>query len=163
MIFLTVGTQLPFDRLVSSVDLWAEKHPDVEIFGQIADPGAQGYKPSHFEWESFIEPDEFNTKYAQAEFIIAHAGMGSIISGLTHAKPVLIMPRRAQFKEHRNDHQLATAEKFKERNGVNVAFDETDVSPILDSLIKANGAKSEAAGDFADSHLLDAIRNFINN
>ena len=45
MIFVTVGTQLPFDRLVRAVDAWAAEHPQVDVFGQI---GPASFRPKHF-------------------------------------------------------------------------------------------------------------------
>ena len=35
MIFVTVGYQMPFDRMVESIDRWAGRHPDAAIFAQI--------------------------------------------------------------------------------------------------------------------------------
>ena len=37
-IFATVGTQLPFDRLIRGLDSWAECNPEVEVFAQIGAP-----------------------------------------------------------------------------------------------------------------------------
>ena len=44
MIFVTVGAQLPFDRLVDTVDAWAGRKGDTEVLAQIAvdDPKAFG-------------------------------------------------------------------------------------------------------------------------
>ena len=49
MIFATVGTQLPFDRLIAAVDRWAGTRPGREVFAQIervlarrADAAARG-------------------------------------------------------------------------------------------------------------------------
>ena len=66
--------------------------------------------------------------------IVAHAGMGTILTALELGKPLLIMPRRAALGEHRNDHQLATAERFAAVDGVKVAFDETEFALKLDEL-----------------------------
>jgi len=35
MIFVTVGAQMAFDRLIRAVDAWAGVHPAVSVFGQI--------------------------------------------------------------------------------------------------------------------------------
>ncbi len=59
MIFLTVGTQLPFDRLVAAVDAWAARQPGQEVFGQISDPGPAGYRPKHFAWVADLDPAAF--------------------------------------------------------------------------------------------------------
>ena len=56
MIFLTVGTQLPFDRLVAAVDDWCAARGESDVFGQICDPGPDGYRPKHFEWVADLDP-----------------------------------------------------------------------------------------------------------
>lgn len=162
MIFLTVGTQLPFDRLVRALDDWNSGQAPERIFGQIADPGSGGYTPSNFHSKAFIEPDEFTQKYTEAKLIVAHAGMGSIISALTHSKPIVIMPRRADLQEHRNDHQLATARRFAARKGIFVAEDENKLGPLLDELMDMPMEdRDEQIGAFADPELIAAIRGFI--
>lgn len=164
MIFLTVGSELPFDRLVKAVDVWCEINNRSDVFGQIADIGLDGYVPCNFKWENFVSPDEYRSKFDEAELIIGHAGMGSIISALVMATPILIMPRRASFYETRNDHQVATAKNFSKRKGVFVADDETIVAPMLD---KWNNSREqlnlEKAEGYAEEKLINTIRNFILN
>ena len=115
MIFLTVGTQEPFDRLVRAVDAWCGKRDYREIFAQINNPGRNGYRPRNMEWTPTLSPAAYDDRMATADLIVAHAGMGSIITALSLAKPILILPRRADAKEQRNDHQIATAQRFASR------------------------------------------------
>lgn len=162
MIFLTLGTQLPFDRLVKAVDNWCAVNPDKEVFGQIAVTEGVSYIPSNFHWTTFVEPDEYTRIFNGAHLIVAHAGMGSIISALTGVKPIIIMPRKASLFEHRNDHQLATAQKVESREGIYVATNEKDLEFFLDQLTAVNYAASNSGvGKFADSSLIDKIRIFI--
>ena len=109
MLLVTVGTQLPFDRLINAVDTWAKNNPQEEVFAQI---GSTKSTPKYLNFASKVNPDEFKTLVSRSDLIIAHAGMGSILMGLEHSKPVIIVPRLAVFGEHRNDHQLATITKF---------------------------------------------------
>lgn len=139
MIFLTVGTQLPFNRLVRSVDEWAAARGRHDIVAQIAEPGPNGYVPTTLEAVAFLSPDKVRAYFEDADFIIAHAGMGSIISAMTVRKPILIMPRRVALREHRNDHQVATAKRMLSVDGVLVADDETAIHPSLDSLASKTG------------------------
>ena len=169
MIFLTVGTQLPFDRLVAAVDAWAGARGRSDVFGQISDPGPAGYRPKHFDWVADLDPAAFEARFRAASHIVAHAGMGTIIGALGQAKPLMIMPRRAHLGEQRNDHQFATAQRFGTRPGILAAFEAEDVAERVDALLACgtgDAGKDGARGGrgagpiarFAEKRLTDAIR-----
>ncbi len=112
MIFLTVGTVYPFDRLVRAVDEAVERSGSaVKIFAQIADGS---YRPHCFEAVSYLQKDEFDRNMHEASSIISHAGMGTITAALENNKPLLVMPRLRKYGEHVNDHQVAIAKKFEQ-------------------------------------------------
>ena len=109
MIFVTVGTQGQFDRLIRTVDEWAGLRGRTDVFAQT---GPSDYRPEHIRSKPFIDPTEFRKHVESASLVIAHAGMGSIITALEFGKHIIVMPRRADLGEHRNDHQVATAKRF---------------------------------------------------
>lgn len=156
MIFVTVGTQLPFDRLVRVVDEWAARTGRRDVFAQV---GRGGARPSHIDWKEHIEPTEFETRSRDATAIIGHAGIGSILAALRYRRPIVIMPRLARHGEHRNDHQLATARHFANRPGILVAMDERELAERLDQLESAT--PGEPLPEFAQERLLDCVRTFI--
>jgi UDP-N-acetylglucosamine transferase subunit ALG13 len=160
VIFLTVGTQEPFDRLVRAVDAWAATST-IPVFGQLGALRPPSYRPAHMDWAEFIPADLYEMKHAACRVMVAHAGMGSIISAQTAMKPLLILPRRAALGEHRNEHQLATAEKFAGRPGIHVASTEDEVAPLLEHLAHARGLQAEALAAEASPELIGAIRRFI--
>jgi UDP-N-acetylglucosamine transferase subunit ALG13 len=126
MIFLTVGTILPFDRLVWAVDeAVAAKVITTPVLAQI---GRTGWRPRHLAWVATLEKAEFDRKVAEADFVISHAGMGSIMIALEHGKRLLAMPRRKCYREAVNDHQVACARRFAEMGHLLVAAD-TDELP----------------------------------
>lgn len=129
MIFVTVGTQLPFDRLISAVDSWAVHHPEATVYAQIG-PGCKSV-PRHIEHAEFLSPEHADQLFRQANVIVSHAGMGSILTALKYRKPILVMPRRADLGEHRNDHQLATAKYLGNSPGVTVVWDEEQLTAML--------------------------------
>lgn len=120
MILVTVGTQLPFDRLIRAIDEIAPQLTS-PVFAQI---GKGGSPPRHCQFASDVTPASFDRLLEEASLIVAHAGIGSILMAQKFSKPLLIMPRRAELGEHRNDHQLATAHAMERRTGVYVAYDE---------------------------------------
>jgi UDP-N-acetylglucosamine transferase subunit ALG13 len=157
VIFVTVGAQMPFDRLVKAVDQWAGENSRNDVFAQI---GQSEYRPSNIQWTNFLEPDEFKRKFETAKVVVAHAGTGSIITALQLGKPVLVMPRRADLRETRNDHQIATSEQFRRFDSVEVAWDENELMAKLDNIDNLSG--SQRVGSYASSELVGAIREFIN-
>jgi beta-1,4-N-acetylglucosaminyltransferase len=119
MIFLTVGTLYPFDRLVEIVDQAVEKgYVQDEIFAQI---GNAVIKPRNFQYVVSLEMDVYERRFREASAIISHAGMGTITTALRHKKPLLVMPREKKYGEIINDHQIYTAEAFAKNGHVQVA------------------------------------------
>jgi UDP-N-acetylglucosamine transferase subunit ALG13 len=112
MIFLAVGTQFPFDRLVMALDECLDTGLiDEEIFGQV---GETSYRPRNFRWSPFLEKKEFDRKIETATKIIGHAGIGIIKTALDNNKPMLVMPRLRMYREVVHDHQVEIAKKFEE-------------------------------------------------
>ena len=147
---------MPFPRLVRLVDRWAGER-GVEVFAQTGDPAFQALHITAVPW---LRPDAFRQHLAQAEAVIAHAGMGSILSALELGKPLLVMPRLGRLAETRNDHQVATAQRFAERGWVRVAYDERDFAREADALLLRGGEAVQVPA-VASRELLHRIRSFV--
>jgi UDP-N-acetylglucosamine transferase subunit ALG13 len=160
LILLTVGSQLPFDRLVRAVDEWCVASGRTDVVGQIGNPGSGGYRPCHFKWSEFLSPVELDGLLQGADLIISHAGMGSIISALKCGKRIVIMPRLASLGEHRNDHQVATAKRFAGRQGVHVARDENELAATIREALNANSPGARISS-YADERLITVLRRYI--
>ena len=156
MIFVTVGTDQPFDRLVRAVDQWARENNRTDVFAQI---GETQNPPTFITYSKFIEPPEYARRFASASIVVSHAGMGTILSALRWEKPILVMPRVASLGEHRNEHQLATARHLSALGKVNVAIDETELRTCLDQL--GNLKPKDKIGPYASESLVSALREFI--
>lgn len=163
MIFLAVGTQLPFDRLTRAVDEWCgQTGRGAEVFGQVGRLEPGNYRPVHFNWAESLAPDDFAARLDAADVIVAHAGMGTIISALSRAKPILVMARRVDLKEHRNDHQAATVAQFRDRPGVTALDSEADLPGSLDALGNARDRQGGSSiAPHADDRLIGVLRDFI--
>lgn len=158
MIFVTVGTDSPFNRMVKIIDQWAKENNRTDIFAQIGDTD---WEPSFIEFSKFLDPAEFTEKITAATTIVSHAGMGTILTSLKWQKPILIMPRKASLGEQRNEHQLATAKQLLKMGKVNVAFDEDELKEKLSKLDEIQS--KDNIGEFASSSLIEALKNFIHN
>ncbi|WP_319477603.1 glycosyltransferase [Marispirochaeta aestuarii] len=156
MIFVTVGMQLSFDRLVRSVASWAQEKGREDIIFQV---GPKGFCPEGFTCMEQCEPLEFEKYVSESELLIAHAGMGTILKALELSKPLIIMPRREKYKEHRTDHQVATAMKFSVYSGIIVAEGEYELYSLLSSSIKSD--IRETISSRASVQLLQYTNNFI--
>lgn len=160
MIFVTVGTQGPFDRLVRSVDRWAQGAGKPDVLAQI---GAGAWKPAHVRWVEYLEPEAHQEAFEAAEIIVAHAGIGTLVTALERGKTIVVMPRLARMGEHRNDHQLATARHFCSRHEVRVAQDEAELGAALDELLRQAAKELVPAPRRLEPSptLLESVRGFI--
>lgn len=161
MIFVAVGTQFPFDRLIRSVDEWAEQH-GVNGIAQIA--GGE-YQPQHLHWERFMSTDTFNQHLQAASLIISHAGMGNIITALENRKPIIVMNRQHALGEHRNDHQLDGLAWMGQLPGVYTASTQEELYQLLDrqdelqAANEAPGSRKQALVDFIDQAIRTSTLN----
>ncbi len=159
MIFLTVGSQLPFDRLTAAVDEWAATHPEAVVFGQVGDTDAP---PCHFAFVSTMTPEEYQQRFADADLIIAHAGMGTIIAALESHKPMLMLPRLAELAESRNDNQVGTARHFRSFGLFEIVGSEAEIPPRLDHMLANLDDYQRASDSFGvQDRLIKAIRDFV--
>lgn len=163
MIFLTTGTQLPFDRLVRAVDEWVEtSEPACEIFGQVLSPSHEPYRPKHFKTKTRLSPAEYSEVFSKARLVISHAGMGTILTALTQGKQICVMPRQAKHGEHRNDHQLSTVQRLGEHPGLFKASDEEALPTCLEAALRATTtSQTTTISQFAAADFTDSLREFI--
>lgn len=158
MIFVTVGTQLPFDRLVGAVDrFYAES--DESVFAQV---GASELTLSHIRHTDYLPPEVLEDRIQHCDLMIAHAGMGSVLTAMKYHRRVIVMPRHADLGEHRNDHQVSTAKWIGTLPGVVVAADESELQEILGNLDHYFGAECEYQfSDKADQALISFLMDEI--
>jgi UDP-N-acetylglucosamine transferase subunit ALG13 len=157
MIFVTTGTSLPFDRLVRAVDEIAPSFPE-EIF--LAQVGDGDYLPTNMEWVRNLKADAYAERVAACRLIVAHAGMGSLITAMEASKPIVILPRRLRFDEINTDHQIATAKHWVGRRGVYVAMEDSDLHPAI---VEAFAAPNPEMSKGSVNSLVDKLRSFIEN
>jgi UDP-N-acetylglucosamine transferase subunit ALG13 len=132
MIFVTVGTQLPFPRLVSAAYSACKKinYSFVMQTGKCT----TNYENTY----AFLNEEQLSQYLQAATLIVGHAGMGTILTGLSAGKPVVIMPRIANLGEHRNEHQLATCHALEGTAGLYIAWDESQLLSTINKALDRN-------------------------
>ncbi|SDJ79448.1 glycosyltransferase [Aliiruegeria lutimaris] len=159
MILATVGTQLPFDRLLRALDAWAARNPDQRVRAQSGN-SQEVFK--NMDCTAFLSPAAYAGAVEEADIIVSHAGMGSILTAAELGKPIVILPRLAAHGEHRTDHQLATAAEMASLANVTVIESAEELGPALDRL---SGAPTLPAAErisaSADAGLIGAVAHFL--
>lgn len=159
MIFLTIGTTEPFDRLVIAMDNIANHFPNIEIIAQIS---STNYIIRNMKQIGFLSPNEYYKIFDKASLIISHAGMGTIISALLKSKPIIVMPRRASFQEANSDHQYATASRLEHLNYINVAENEDQLLTLIKIHYENENSQMYNIGTYASNNLLESLKAYIN-
>lgn len=162
MIFVTIGSMFPFDRMIQEMDAWAGARQGgaagEEILAQI---GGGSYEPRHMTWVRRLERAEYAATVAECRLIIAHAGVGSVVTAGERGRPIVVLPRRGRLGEHTSDHQVETAGWLRGKPGVHVADDETELAArIAEATERAGDATAMASTDPA---FIARLRAFILN
>lgn len=116
MIFVTVGThEQQFNRLVKAMD-------DLVANGTITEPvfeqtGYSTYVPEHCEHSQFVPAQRMRELMSEASVVITHGGPSSFVEAMTAGRAPVVVPRRAEFGEHVNDHQADFVRIVAERIG----------------------------------------------
>lgn len=111
MILVTLGTQdKSFVRLLKAID---KEIKDNHIKDKvIVQAGYTKYETDNMEIFDYCDPKKLDKLMKDANLIITHGGVGSILGALKHDKKVLAAARLSKFKEHTNDHQKQIIDEF---------------------------------------------------
>lgn len=159
MIFASVGSMLPFERLVRGVDEWARDNPGEEVFLQI---GETEYQPRYAPFARMVAMTEYRHRLRACDLFVAHVGMGSILQALEDRKQMLMLPRHREWGEHTTDHQIHTAERFGHLPGLKVVDRVEDLHREMSALLRAPLPMGDAICNQASPGLLAGVRDFLN-
>lgn len=156
MILIVLGTQkFQLNRLLEKMDeLVANGTIKDEVYAQV---GYSDYIPQHYDHTRFVDKELFEKKISECDILLAHSGVGTIISGLSHHKPVIVFPRLSKYNEHVDDHQLEIAKSFSEQNFV-LTCDNAD--SLVDMIDKARHHKFSQYKSQRQT-VVNTIRNFL--
>jgi UDP-N-acetylglucosamine transferase subunit ALG13 len=158
VIFVTIGTMWPFDRLVRAMDALAAADPQTEMLAQI---GKGRFEPRHMRWVRLMDRAAYAATVAGADLVVAHAGIGSVVTAGEHGKPIVVLPRKAALGEHTTDHQLETAAWLRGRPGVFVAGEAEDLAGCIAAARARGSGPVVPVPSTAPPELLGRLRGFI--
>lgn len=120
MIFATCGSShFRFDRMIEALatlppdDLYVQHGP--------ADP------PPHARAVAFLPFEKIVENIANADVVISHAGVGSILCAIRGGHVPVIFPRLKRYNETVDDHQAELAEVLSEQGSAIVAWNAEDL------------------------------------
>lgn len=155
MIFVTTGTQGPFPRLEEMMrKLTPQLHEEVVVQG-----------------EQLLSEEEYAVLFKKARIVVAHAGVGTLLTALRYNKPLIVVPRRVEYGEHRDNHQLDTVGLIRERNLCYVAETQEeilflllqqDLSPLahIDATLTTPNQLQQRISELTSEHKILAVASF---
>lgn len=127
-ILITTGTakEYDFSRLLRIIDELCDSRV---LLGSdlVVQSCGNGYIPQNFEVHSMFSREEFEKHLQAADYIISHAGTGSVTTAIKAEKKVILFPRLEEYGEHIDNHQLEICKAFEEKGYVLVAKDKEEL------------------------------------
>ena len=161
MIFVSAGHK-EFDRLIEKMDSIA-KNTSREIIMQIGDKPT--YLPENTEYFYFLPRKEIDEYFQNAELIITHCAVGTLLKAKNYLKPLIMVPRMKSHREVSDDHQIEFAKMLVQQQkiqGAKFVFDLDQLEQIIDDVLsKQENFVVKSSEDKAN--LINTLREFILN
>lgn len=162
MIFVTVGThEQPFNRLVKKVDdLVAQGNIKEKV---VIQTGFSTYNATHCEAHKMMSFDEMYQALKDARIVITHGGPSSFIEALQFGKVPIVVPRREEYNEHVNDHQVDFTKLIEKR--MNNIIPVYDINQLFETIKNYDEiSKNKNAGKSSNNNIFNRkLENIVNN
>ena len=153
MILVITGTHTQgFERLVAAMDTYSSSEKEKVVI-QI---GSSNYIPKFATWFRFSDSDCIKELIEEADVIVAHAGAGTIIDVLKLGKPLVLLPRKKEFREIVDNQQLELAEKLSKSSR---AIEVGDVDCLAGAIESARSIKPKPVQSSAN--LIASLRYLV--
>jgi UDP-N-acetylglucosamine transferase subunit ALG13 len=127
VIFVSVGTnEARFDRLLTAIAGLLLEEEVVVQHGHSARIGPQGAQ-----FVDFLRFEEMVAYVSRARAVVTHAGVGSVMVSLANGKRPFVAPRRKEFGEAVDDHQLQLGRRFAKAGLVTLVEDLNSFDDVL--------------------------------
>ncbi|MEZ0491224.1 glycosyltransferase [Kineococcus sp. TBRC 1896] len=105
--------------------------PDAEVLWQT---GANDTSGLPIDARPFLPSNEFDSALRECDVLVGHAGTGTALAAMSNGLVPVLLPRRQEFDEHIDDHQLQLAGYLAEQGLAIVPGEE---GPALEDLLAA--------------------------
>ena len=157
MTLVILGTQdKTFERLLKMVEKEVKNNNLKDV---IVQAGQTKYKSKYMQIFDFISMTKFNKLMNEADIVITHGGVGSIITALKHNKKVIAIPRLSKYGEHENDHQLQIVKEFTKLGYILNASNQRELENALKEIKKFEPKKYKSN----NNKMINLIENYIDN
>ncbi len=113
MILVLLGTQNnSFHRLLEEIQKNIDNGDIKEEV--VVQRGYTKFESKDMRMYTQLPIDEIKKLIDEADLVITHGGVGSIVTALEENKKVIAVPRLKKYSEHVNDHQLDIVKSFDE-------------------------------------------------
>ena len=123
----------------------------------VVQAGSTRFESNNMEIFKLIEQNKFNELIKQADIIITHGGVGSIVTSVKLGKKVIAVPRLKKYGEHVNDHQIQIIETFSKQGFIKGIKDVSELEEALKNISTFTPNKLESNTD----NIVKIIENFI--
>lgn len=156
MILVMLGTQNnSFHRLLEKIEELIKN--GVIKDNVIVQAGYTKFKSDDMQIFDLIPREKLEKYQNQADLIITHGGVGSIITSLKLGKKVIAIPRLHEYGEHVNNHQIEIVELFDNKGYIIGCMDLEKLEEALKKVKEFEPKKYEL-----DNHkMLNIIDEFI--
>mgnify|MGYP004510948809 CR=1 FL=1 len=114
MILVMLGTQdNSFERLLKEIEHLIETGIIQEEV--IVQAGNTKFESKKMKIIDFVSQKELEEYINKSSYVITHGGVGSITEALKQNKRIIAVPRKEEYKEHVNNHQIQIVENFNEQ------------------------------------------------
>lgn len=135
MVLVLLGTQAnDFSRLLKEIEkLIIDGTIKEEV---IVQAGSTKYESKYMKQFDMIAKEEIEDLKKQANYIITHGGVGSIVSCIKMGKKVVAVPRLAKYSEHVNNHQIQIIENMQQKGYIEGVI---DIEELKEAIQKIDG------------------------
>jgi UDP-N-acetylglucosamine--N-acetylmuramyl-(pentapeptide) pyrophosphoryl-undecaprenol N-acetylglucosamine transferase len=134
VIFATCGSShLPFERMMQALAVLPPRELVVQHGPTDPPPAARAI--------AFLPYDEVVRLIEEADVVVCHAGVGSIICAIRAGHTPIVFPRLKRYSETVDDHQAELASALGQRGTVRVTWAPDQLPEAINSLPRRGAAK----------------------